>query len=114
MDFKTTGVQDGVAFSDWETRSCSAISLPLGPRGAAPSPPSTRPFSQARVLSASQAGPSPVPGEPSGSFLCFSRGVPAPAPLEKPRAGRVPPGELGCAREHCPGRGTPEAPGEGV
>lgn len=56
MDFKMTGVQDGVAFSDWETRSRSAISLPLGPRGAAPSPPSTRPLGQARVLSASRPG----------------------------------------------------------
>lgn len=38
MDSKRTGVQGGVACSDSEMRSLSAISLPLGPRGAAPAP----------------------------------------------------------------------------
>lgn len=74
MDFKSTGVQDGVAFSDSETRSSSAVSLPQrrSPQPPAPSP-STRPYRQAHVLSASRAEPSHVPRQPSGSFLRFQQ-----------------------------------------
>ena len=110
-DFKRTGVQDGVAFSDSETCSHSTVSLPQRRSPQPPHPsPSTHPYRQAHVLSASRAEPSQVPREPSGSFLRFQQAFRPLSPWRNPSWGERPLASGAGPGSTAPRRGTPEAP----